>query len=446
MVLLNLVLVGFAMFQLAHFLTHSFVASILAGIVFAFNTNSLYETVHPVLLSVWCFPWATLYFLRAVCEKRIRWAVITAVFIFLGAATSTLLIILLVMWFTFLIIYIFIATAWPRPSWTTLLTVTGTSSLLILPLLYPQLKEALLNHNESFLISNYLTFSTDITAIFIPHWLQWTTRGVYLGIATSYLAVLAYIHQRRQAGLWLLLTITAFLFMIGPNPTFAGHDLGITLPWSAVIAPVLRSLYRVSILMAFGFSIVVAYGWLALATRLKTENTRTATAVIVILAIYIEFTISTTHATPVQVSTFYSQYLDSVPNHIALAILPTGRQVDKLQLYYQTIHEHKMTGGVVSRSSSTMFDFINNNPLLRAGAVDLEPVPLPEDVISALKDLADHHVGYLVLDKTLLDDIEAWRAKIPLEPIFEDELLLVYSTGLPIPQQTLPTPTLRAGE
>jgi hypothetical protein len=120
--------------------------------------------------------------------------------------------------------------------------------------------------------------------------------------------------------------------------------------------------------------------------------------------------------------------------------------VDKLQLYYQTIHEHKMTGGVVSRSSSTMFDFINNNPLLRAGAVDLEPVPLPEDVISALKDLADHHVGYLVLDKTLLDDIEAWRAKIPLEPIFEDELLLVYSTGLPIPQQTLPTPTLRAGE
>jgi len=433
MVLLNLVFVGFAMFQLAHYLTKSFIASILAGIVFAFNTNSLYQAAHPTLLSVWCFPWVTLYFIQAVRENRIKWAVVTAVFIFLGAATSTLLIILLAMWLLFLIIYMFMAPEWPSPPWRILLTITGVSGLLILPLVYPLLREAILNHNDSYLISGYLTFSSDILTLFIPHWLYWTTRGVYLGIVSSVLALLAFLYQRPQARLWFLLAITAFLFMIGPDPTFAGRTLGITLPWSAAIAPLLRSMYRVSILMAFAWAMIVAYGWLALAPRLKTEKGRYLTAVIAILAIYIEFTISTTHATPVRVSTFYSQYLDDIPDDIALAILPTGRQVDKLHLYYQTIHGHKMTGGVVSRTSPTTFHFIYSNPLLRAGATDLEPVPIPPDVTSALADLAAHHVGFLVLDKRLLDDVDTWRAKIPNEPIFEDRLLLVYSTGLPIP-------------
>jgi hypothetical protein len=192
-------------------------------------------------------------------------------------------------------------------------------------------------------------------------------------------------------------------------------------------------MYRMSILMAFGLAMLVAYGWLALLPRLHTETIRRLVAVIAILAIYIEFTISTTHATPVRVSSFYTQYLQNIPDDIALAILPTGRQIDKLYLFYQTIHQHKITGGVVSRASANTFDFIYNNPLLRAGATDLDPIPFPADVTAALQDLAAHHIGYLVLHKTYLDNVEIWRAKMPDEPIFEDQLVLVYSTGLPIP-------------
>lgn len=432
MVLLNLILVGFSMYQLARYLTRqltgSYIAAVLAGIVFAFNTNSLYQVVHPVLLSVWCFPWATLYFLRAVRENQMKWAVVSAVFIFLGAATSTLLIILLAMWFAFLTLYLFLASEPPRPSWKIVLTIAGLSSLLILPLVYPLLREVILNRNSTFLINDYLSFSTDITALFIPHWLRWTTRGIYLGIVTSCLALVALIHKRREARLWFLLVIVAFLFMIGPEPAFDQQSLGITLPWSAAVAPLLRSMYRVTILMAFGYAMVVAYGWSALAARLKGQRLRAAAAVICVLAIYIDFTISTTKATPVTVSSFYSDYLDAVPDDVALAILPTGRQVDKLHLFYQTIHGHKITGGVISRSSLEVFDFIYGNPLLRAGATDIDPVPIPRNITAALRELAAHRIGYLVLDKTLMSNENAWRARMPGQPVFEDNFLLVYAT------------------
>jgi hypothetical protein len=282
------------------------------------------------------------------------------------------------------------------------------------------------------------SISTDIFAFFLPHWLVWASRGVYLGFFCLYLVFIAYGYQRRQARLWFWLMIIAFLFMIGPQPRFNSYDLPIIFPWSSWVVPLLRNTYRISILFSLGLAMTAAFGWLGLASQLKTAKAKRAAAIFFILAVYVEYASSTTRATYAPVSPFYSQYLLEVPDDIALAILPTGRQEDKRYLYYQTIHEHKITGGVVSRASTDTFDFIYNNPLLRAGAVDLEPVPIPDDVTASLEALAAVNVGYLVLDKTLLaEDIERWRSHMPDEPIFEDDLLLVYATGLPIP---LPTP------
>lgn len=47
--LLNLALLGWAAFHLAHDLTGSWTAALLAGLVFAFNNYNVYELSHPVL-------------------------------------------------------------------------------------------------------------------------------------------------------------------------------------------------------------------------------------------------------------------------------------------------------------------------------------------------------------------------------------------------------------
>ncbi len=441
-ILLNVILTGVAMYQLAQYLTKSIPAGLLAGIVFAFNSHNLYQTAHPVLISIWCFPWVTLYFMRAVRENRIGLGGAAAVFVLLGAATSTLLVILLAMWMITLILYMFIASEWPHPSWRLLLVFGGLSTLFVLPFVLPLLREAIFNQNSSFITVPTESISTNLVAFITPHWLYWPSRGVYLGFFCLYLVFLAYGYQRQQARLWFWLMLIAALFMIGPKPQIIEYELPITLPWSLWIAPFLRNMYRISILFTLGLGMVAAYGWLGMSSQLKTPKIKTIALLIMLVAIYAEYAASTTRATPVPVSPFYSEYLPQVSEEIALAALPTGRQEDKQFLYYQTIHEHKLVGGVISRASIDTFDFIYSNPLLRAGTVGLEPVPIPDDVTPSLNDLAAANVGYLVLDKTLFkEEIEHWRSRIPFEPLYEDGLLLVYATGLPIPKIPQLTPS-----
>jgi hypothetical protein len=62
--------------------------------------------------------------------------------------------------------------------------------------------------------------------------------------------------------------------------------------------------------------------------------------------------------------------------------------------------------------------------------VDMEPVPVPGDPVAALQQLAEANVGYFIIDKTLTEDLDVWRVNLPLAPVFEDDFLLVYSTGL----------------
>ena len=429
-ILMNYVLSGFAMFQLARYVTCSNFAAVLAGVVFAFNSHALYQSSHPVLVSIWCFPWATLYIMRAVNEDRIKWAVIAAIFVFLGALTSTLLFILLGIWFGFLFAYMLISRNWLRIPWR-ILTIFALLSLAAGALLnYSLLSEAVTNGNDSFWTASEESIVQDIFSIFVPHWYAWLKRGVYLGIVPFYLLMLAFQFQRREARLWFLLLVGAYLFSIGPYPELFGSKLDITLPWSLLFAPLLRNMYRMNILMTMGLAMVVAFGWIGMASQLKSKRARSIAAVLVFVAVFGDYTAVSFPHTPLNVSPFYTEFLQDVPDDLALSIFPTGRQKDKRYLYYQTLHGHKMTGGVISRPSESVFEFINGNALLRAAVVDLEPVPIPKDVTPHMRALARANVGYLVLDKTLMDVTE-WRAAFPAEPVFEDKSVLVYSTNTP---------------
>jgi hypothetical protein len=432
-ILLNLVLIGFSVFQLTRYLTKSTTAGILAGIVLAFNSQIQYQTSHPVTFCVWCFPWMTLYLIRAARENSYRCAIIAAVFVFLGAATGIHILILSGLWLALLLGYMFVSAEFPRPPWKILLTFGLSSFLLTLPLVFPLLREAVSNQNTSFVLNARDSVVTDLSSIFIPHWDEWNVRSMYLGIMPAGLFLFALWGIRQRGKLWLLLVIASFLFAIGPVPTIDGEELGITLPWSLAVAPLLRNMYRMLLLFSFGWAMVVAYGWLSFKKTFRLgRRTTLLVGLFAAAAIYADFTAVPFPTRPATVSPFYTDYLDDVPDDVALAILPTGRQEDKWYLYYQTIHKHPMTGGHISRSETETYSFIRNNPLLRAGSVNLEPVPIPDDVEDSFRELAEINVGYFILDKMLMaqagEDVEIWRGAIPFQPIYEDNFLLVYTT------------------
>ena len=439
-ILINYVLAGLSMFHLGRYMTGSSVAGILAGIVFAFNSHNLYQSCHPVLVSIWCFPWMTLYFIRAVRENNVKLALVAAVFVFLGAATSTVLVVLLIFWTGLLLLCLFFSTQFPRPSWQVVLTFGLASALFVLPTVLPLLADAIAGSNSSFIIDPEESIRTDMGAFMVPHWYFWLIRGMYIGIAPFFLMMLAFGRKRRPAAIWFLVTLVAYLFAIGPTPIIFNTPLPIVLPWTLPIAPVLRNMYRMMILMSLGVAMVAAYGWLGMLESIGNDRKKILIAAALTGGlIFFEYTAVPFPSTPATVSAFYTDYLDEVPQDVVIAIIPTGRQQDKRYMYYQTIHEHPMTGGVISRAGEDVFQFITNNSLLRAGAVDLREKVAPTDREAALTQLAEANVGFFIIDKALLNEsylmgesllnLNDWRQFMVVEPIYEDDYLVVYPTA-----------------
>ncbi len=439
-ILINYVLAGLSMFHLGRYMTGSSVAGILAGIVFAFNSHNLYQSCHPVLVSIWCFPWMTLYFIRAVRENSVKLALVAAVFVFLGAATSTVLVVLLIFWTGLLLLCLFFSTQFPRPSWQVVLTFGLASALFVLPTVLPLLADAIAGSNSSFIIDPEESIRTDMGAFMVPHWYFWLIRGMYIGIAPFFLMMLAFGRKRRPAAIWFLVTLVAYLFAIGPTPIIFNTPLPIVLPWTLPIAPVLRNMYRMMILMSLGVAMVAAYGWLGMLESIGNDRKKILIAAALTGGlIFFEYTAVPFPSTPATVSAFYTDYLDEVPQDVVIAIIPTGRQQDKRYMYYQTIHEHPMTGGVISRAGEDVFQFITNNSLLRAGAVDLREKVAPTDREAALAQLAEANVGFFIIDKALLNEsylmgesllnLNDWRQFMVVEPIYEDDYLVVYPTA-----------------
>ncbi len=433
-ILLHLILAALAMFHFARYLTGSTLAGILSGLVFAFNSHNIWQTSHPVLVSIWPLPWAALFLLQAFEHSGHRRALIAAVFVFFAALNSTLMLILTSLWLAFIIFYALITSRLKCANLSVLaLFAAATIALVALPLL-PLMGEAFLRNNSSFLIEEGISLPTDMLGPIRPYWLGLLGRSLHFGIVP--LALLAAASLRvRTTWPWFLLLLLTYLFAIGPRPLVGGTEVNVTLPWSHLIPPLLRHTHRLNVLISAALAVMVAYGWVVIAGRLVARRGRLwLLALLLGGLIFAEYTYpSFPHQAPA-VSDFYTEFLDTVPDDVALAVLPTGRQEDKLYMYFQALHGHKMTGGVVSRPSAGVFDFIRNNPLLRAGAINWEPVPLPDDVSAAFQELAGAGVGYLVLDKPHFAqnrlDLRAWRETIAVPPIYEDELVVVFATEL----------------
>lgn len=425
-ILLNYVLAGLAMFQMAYYLTKSTAASLLAGIVFAFNSHNLYQSAHPVLVSVWCLPWLTLSFFHAVEKNSLKWAVLTAVIVALGALASTLFLSLMGLWMILLVGYMFLSSQFPRPSWRVLAVVAGLSTLFVLPLIFPLLQDALLSQNTTFSQNARESIVTDPFAMLVPHWLFWEERSMYIGFLVLTLVYFALRHRARQSLLWLLLAILAFLFAIGPYPVVAGLRLDIVLPWSFLITPTIRNPYRMMILFSMGIALLVAYGWTVLEGVIQSRRNQQIAAVIAMFVVFLDYTAVRFPTTPATVSPFYTDFLDVVPDDVVLATVPYGRQEDKRYLFYQTFHGHPITGGVISRADEPT-ELIESNAVLRAGMARSDAAPLPDNWEKSFSDLAEAGIGYLVLDKNLLEDVATWQAQIPFDPVYEDDLVTVYA-------------------
>jgi hypothetical protein len=430
-ILFHVVLSGLAMFHFGRYLTGSAVAGLLAGMVFAFNSHNIWQTAHPVLVSIWPLPWAGMFLLQAIEHQDFRRAFVAAVFVFLAALSSVLMLMLAFLWLGFVLFYALASGRLTRAVLPVVAVFGAASTVLAVIPLLPLLHEALIVGNPSFVIEVSISVPTDILAPLQSYWFGLILPSLHFGVVPLVLIFVA-LWRFRRAWPWVLFLVVTYLFAIGPQPIVRGTPLDIDLPWSNLVQPLLRHTHRLNVLTSGALAVLVAWGWTAVAERIDRCWWRWPVALVLGGLIFAEYTAPAFPYRSPQVSAFYTEFLDSVPDDVAIAVLPTGRQEDKFYMYYQTLHGHKMTGGVVSRPEPGTFTFIRDNPVLRAGAVNWEPRELPTNISPALQELAAAGVGYLVLDKPLFEenelDLAQWRRAMPVDPVYEDGLVVVFPT------------------
>ena len=195
-----------------------------------------------------------------------------------------------------------------------------------------------------------------------------------------------------------------------------------------MVTPILRNTYRFNILISIGLSILIAYGWIGLREQTESARTKRVLAYLIPLLLFAEYAASGVPFVDLNISPFYTEFLEDVDDEVVLTIFPTTRQSDKYYLYLQTLHGHKMTNGVISRPEKDTFSFIDSNSMLETRYRPNEhPFP-PDDALTAIDELNEIGVGYLIFQKEFLsEEVQtAWREIILDDPIFEDDRVFAY--------------------
>jgi hypothetical protein len=249
----------------------------------------------------------------------------------------------------------------------------------------------------------------------------------------------AFVRRTRRSVFWALLALVLCVLALGPYLRVAGRIFwGIPLPYHLVgNLPVVRALRAsdrfngvlalpVSVLAAFSFSDLFAWA----RARLKSPVVN-GMAILLGGLILFEYLVVPFPTIKPQVSSFY-ETLRMEDEQFAVVNVPTGWAASRYYMYYQMRHRHPIVEGHVSRPVGDTHQFMEQVPLLtRVHEYQGEwSLDLP-DVSRQLRPLADAGVRYLIFHKDRVKEpghLPTWLGWITIQPRYEDELVIVYST------------------
>jgi hypothetical protein len=448
--LLAYALSGFSMYLLVNDRFRNRAAAFVAGIVFAFSPYHIDQTLHPVITSVQWTPLFLLFFIRVLEGKRIKDAIAAVVFLLLTALTS---------WHLFLFAVIAggvygagatIATRRNRTRFLTrsLIVFVILAIAALLPLMWPMLREwfgdpsaygtAPINLDRS--------QSLDLLAFFVPThhhtlWGRWTKtiqldilarrRSVFLGFCAMAIAIYGFVRQRQAVMLWTATGVVFWIFSLGPVPRLWGMRLP-TLPWGAPLMQVFRASHRFHIMTTLAFAVLVGWGWhVAWETLSKKWSKRylfigTALVSAVILFEYLSAPIPTLR---VGISPFVER-MGEDPEDYAVADLPLGRRFGRFYMFQQMFHKKRLIEGVVSRPPVEAYAFIQGDAFWARLLEDRDVDTTLRDVSRHLAYLSEENVRYVIIHRDVLtqDRLARWRDYFTITPLYEDDMIIVYTT------------------
>ncbi len=418
LILQSFPLAALGAFALARQVTGHSLASLVAGLIFAFTpSHYAHAALHMNISAIQFLPWFVLYLIKALRSKGWTQAWGAGAFLLLNALCD---------WYYLIFCLMFMGLAYGYLAWrrgrlfmgdvlARLALMLGLTFLALSPWVVPMMLVAL--KHPGVYMGGHFDYVSDLAGLFIPADFQWVSALVprwllaanraytgnsievasYLGLVNLGLLAYALAKIRGRAAKYLLGLGAMLLLALGPLPHLWGHSLPVALPWLPLV-----KLPFVSNVRNPARSMVLAYLFLALIAALALEHylrqrqdSPRAQALVCLLGllIFCDFYSPPLHSTPIVLPPAYA-HLETGGDWGVLD-LPGGPQSNKHRyMVYATMHGHPIVQGALPRQVGTSLkDHLEYRDLDRQK-----------------KQLIDNRVKYVVIHKRLIDAYDDKRA------------------------------------
>ncbi len=455
---------AFAGYWLARELTKNTSAAFIAGLIIGGWQYLLVQFTRPNLILITFIPlsmWAILKLAQAVerpMQRRYFW--LTVLFVAaVGITRIQLFMISLTLLVPWTIRCLLAAESAHRPrKFRQLALAFFLAGLLILPFIFPIIWYQATRAFPQDLYEVSRTKFVDLTAYFLPfphHPLfgnlveplsAKAPFTYFLGLIPTLLLLLGLTKRGKLRWYWFITLISLLILAIGDRLVVNGHEY-IRMPYTWIKATNLDDFIgnpsRFNALLGIPFGILAAYGTVKLLSR-------THALLKPLLIIVLALVILGEYRTPYQMLSlstpkWYGQ-LANESGEFGIVPIPHARRYSETYMNYQRLHGKGIIEGHVSRLPREATLFIESVPLLSYLAENYvtaqETLPPPDlnNITEQFQQLAEANLRYFVIHKGLMapEIVAGWREWLALEPLYEDDEVVVYHTDLVGHAQEIP--------
>ncbi|MGC9358923.1 MAG: hypothetical protein ACP5G7_00935, partial [Anaerolineae bacterium] len=258
---------------------------------------------------------------------------------------------------------------------------------------------------------------------------------MYVGLSVLALSVLGVATRRRKVLPWLVSALVLGALALGSSLCVGGREIAGIPTLYGLLEPLrlfclMREPDRYGLFVALPMAMLASYGlsWLTGCTWLGGAKGTLVTALVSIFVIgeYLQVPVPTTHPL---LSPYYDQLRDGVEAG-AILNLPLDTMQAKWYMFAQTTHEHPIVLGNLSRLPADAYAYVQGDLWLAEIAAHDEMPPWQNSITNALGRLRADGVTHLILHKNRVgaDRIAHWRRYLAMQPLYEDEFLVAYTT------------------
>ncbi|MBN1814122.1 MAG: hypothetical protein JXA14_19950, partial [Anaerolineae bacterium] len=454
-VLVSLGLCGYGAFVLANELTGDWRAALIAGLLYQCWPFRLSQLDHPNLISTQWIPIFLLFLIRTIRLGKWWNGALTGVFFALVGYTRWQLLVS-----ASILGGIYAACTLPNQRaawrcWGPALLISGIVATLILaPPALMLITQQDVGSSDLLREGEEAEMQTDLLAYLTPgrshSVLNPLTRpaydryyaerseprrfAAYVGVCPLILAVVGAFKTRRLGLPWLVMALAMILLALGPvlrinGQTYPNVPMPYRLADQLYVGRLLRIPDRFNMFLALPIAVLSAHGIASLLTSIQRRGKWIATAALGMLGgiIFFEYIAVPVPLIRPKASEFLYQ-MSTEPEEYAVLNLPINLASSKEYMFQQTIHQHPILQGNVSRLPPGAFDYLDSHPWLNSLQESGKMPPQPTDVSRQLETLAQDNVRYIILHKKAVR-LAHWRRYFAVDPSFEDERIVVYATS-----------------